>query len=132
MECLVQLIAGGHDNEYVNVAVGMRSAIGVRTEEDDAVWMKTLRHPPSKCTNDSHRYVCPSIPSRWGRLFRGFLRGHARIISCCLDERHPSASNENHNHTNSRWRTFSMIVTTGNEVTGHSIADYLGIVRGIV
>jgi uncharacterized protein YbjQ (UPF0145 family) len=25
-----------------------------------------------------------------------------------------------------------MIVTTGNEVAGHSIADYLGIVRGIV
>jgi uncharacterized protein YbjQ (UPF0145 family) len=25
-----------------------------------------------------------------------------------------------------------MIVTTGNDVAGHSIADYLGIVRGIV
>jgi uncharacterized protein YbjQ (UPF0145 family) len=25
-----------------------------------------------------------------------------------------------------------MIVTTGNEVAGHAIADYLGIVRGIV
>jgi uncharacterized protein YbjQ (UPF0145 family) len=25
-----------------------------------------------------------------------------------------------------------MIVTTGNEVTGHSIASYIGIVRGIV
>jgi uncharacterized protein YbjQ (UPF0145 family) len=25
-----------------------------------------------------------------------------------------------------------MIVTTGNEITGHSIAAYIGIVRGIV
>jgi uncharacterized protein YbjQ (UPF0145 family) len=32
----------------------------------------------------------------------------------------------------SQWGNGSLIVTTGNEVSGHAISDYLGIARGIV
>jgi hypothetical protein len=40
--CLIQLVSARHDHQKIDIAVGMRLAVGVRAEQDDLVGLEPL------------------------------------------------------------------------------------------
>jgi hypothetical protein len=59
---LVKLVPGRHDDENIDVAVGVWPAIGIGTEEDDLVRPKPLGDLPSKSPDHRHRDIGAAIP----------------------------------------------------------------------
>jgi hypothetical protein len=65
LDCLVELIAGTHDDKNVDVAIGVRCAIGMGSEQDDLVGMKAFDNTSREGTNDSHGHVGTTVPAGW-------------------------------------------------------------------
>lgn len=63
LERQIDLIPGRHDDQEVNVAVGMRSAVGVRAEQDDLVWLEVLGDLACETSDDAHGNIRPTIPA---------------------------------------------------------------------
>lgn len=74
-ERLVELVAAGHDDEQIDVAVLVRPAVGVRAEEDDLLRLEFLGHLARKASDGRLRHVRAAIPTRrQGLRFRMRLR----------------------------------------------------------
>jgi hypothetical protein len=76
LECLIELVAGRHDYQYIDVAPLMRRPIGMRAEEDDLFRAKLLGHFSREGPNDAEGNVRTQI-----ELFRKVAaRGCHRAI----------------------------------------------------
>lgn len=60
---LIELVATRHDHEDIDLAVGVRFAVGVRAEEDDLVRIEPLGDFAGKTADDRLRHVCTAIPA---------------------------------------------------------------------
>ena len=68
LDCLIELIAARHDDEDVDVAVGSRRAIRVRTEQNDFLRLKPLGHLPREASNGRLGNLRPAIPAAGARF----------------------------------------------------------------
>jgi hypothetical protein len=59
--CLIELIASRHDNQNVNIAVGVRSSIREGTEQYDPIRVELINNVASKPANDPHAHVRSAI-----------------------------------------------------------------------
>jgi hypothetical protein len=86
LHCLIELIATRHDDENINIAVSMRLAVGVRSEQKNLVGAKLLHDVARKATNYRLRDVGAAIPPRilWFQFRAGLV-----IIICILRCDHP-------------------------------------------
>jgi len=76
---LIVLVPRGHDDKDVNIAIGMRRAIGVRTKQNDFVRLKSVSDPAREAADHLKRYIRPAVaPLR--RLRQSVLASHAKII----------------------------------------------------
>ena len=75
------LIAAGHDDKDIHVAIGMRRAISMGAEKDNLVGMELLGHQPGEAADDTHRYVGPAIPTLKLRAVRIRFGMHRSILA---------------------------------------------------
>jgi uncharacterized protein (DUF433 family) len=64
LDRLIVLIASRHDHQDVNVAVGVRRAVRMRSEQNDLVGMEFLRDLTSESPDDGKRNVRATIVAR--------------------------------------------------------------------
>lgn len=62
-ERLIQLIAGRHDHQDIDVAVGVRRAVGMRAEEDDLLRMEPLGDLAGEASDDRFGNIRAAIPA---------------------------------------------------------------------
>jgi hypothetical protein len=56
-DCLFDHVSGRHDHQEVDIALGVRPAIGVGAEEDDLLRMEPLGNPPGEAADRRKRDV---------------------------------------------------------------------------
>ena len=60
---LIQFIAAGHDNEDIDIAIGVRFAVGVRAEEDDFLGLEFFRRFARETADDRLGHFGAVIPT---------------------------------------------------------------------
>jgi hypothetical protein len=82
LERLIELVAGRHDDEDVDVAIGVWDPVGIRPEEDNFVRPKALRDLPGEPADDTQGNIRAGIPtSRFGLRDGKTFREHEIIVS---------------------------------------------------
>lgn len=62
-EPLIDLVPCGHDDQDIDVAVGVRRAVSVRAEQDDFVGLEALGNLAREAADHAHGNVGPAIPA---------------------------------------------------------------------
>ena len=83
LERLVELVACRHDDEDIDVAVGMRGSVGIRSEQDNLVRLELLRDLPGEPADDAQGNIRPGIPTgRFGLRDSTRFMDHHILYHC--------------------------------------------------
>ena len=79
---MVDFVPGWHDDKNVHIAIGVRSAIGIRTEEDDLFRLEAFGHSRTNRRMADIRNICSAVERR-RRFVLGLEPGlcYASILS---------------------------------------------------
>jgi hypothetical protein len=80
--CLIELIATSHHDEDIDIAIGVRLAVGVRAEEDDLFGVEKLGDFACEAMDGRLRHLRAAVPAvgLWLRSVTSF-GGHICILS---------------------------------------------------
>jgi hypothetical protein len=79
LERLVELIARRHHHQNVDVAIGVRGAVGMGAEQDDFVRTKQLGNTTCEAPDNRRGDACAFIPA-FGLVRRWTFGRHAIIV----------------------------------------------------
>src|SRR5207253_2443262 len=82
-ERLIELVSRGHDDEDIDIAVGVRCTVSVGAEQDDFVRPKALGDLSSEPADDAHRNFRAAVPAGSLLFRRGpVLFAHSTSVRC--------------------------------------------------